>query len=215
MSNKEYTYEYNGVIYPVIVTYKRIRNTYYRFRDNCFYISTSRLTLKMTIMNGLKRFGPKLIKQSEKRKDIISPIGEDYVYIFGNKIDTKDGHIILDEKEINFDNNEQLIKEVKKWFLGYLKQRTAQYEKEMNVGQYKVKLKDMKSRYGSNSKQTKTISYSSILLHYSEEIIDSVIVHELAHALVFNHSDKFYQVVLKYCPNYWVYHTKLRKGEFR
>ena len=200
MPTKEYTYEYNGVIYPVIVTYKRIRNTYYRFRDNCFYISTSRLTLKMTI---------------EKRKDVISPIGEDYIYIFGNKINTKDGHIILDEKEINFDNNEQLIKEVKKWFLGYLKQRTAQYEKEMNVGQYKVKLKDMKSRYGSNSKQTKTISYSSILLHYSEEIIDSVIVHELAHALVFNHSDKFYQVVLKYCPNYWVYHTKLRKGEFR
>ena len=51
---------------------------------------------------------------------------------------------------------------------------------------YRVSVKKMTSRYGSNSSQTHTVSYSLVLLHYSVEIIDSVIVHELAHDFVRN-----------------------------
>ena len=72
----------------------------------------------------------------------------------------------------------------------------------------------MKSRYGSNNKSTKTITYSLVLLHYSPEIIDSVIIHEIAHCFAYNHGDNFYKVVYKYCPNYDILRKKLIKAEF-
>ena len=39
----------------------------------------------------------------------------------------------------------------------------------------------MYTRYGSNSIGKKSITYSTILMHYSPDVIDSVIVHEIAH----------------------------------
>ena len=70
----------------------------------------------------------------------------------------------------------------------------------------------MKSRYGSNSKKTKTLNFNLILIHYDVEVIDSVIIHELAHIKVFNHSKEFYDVVYRYCPNYDKYRKMLIKG---
>ena len=79
---------------------------------------------------------------------------------------------------------------------------------------YKVRVQKMRSRFGSNSKHTKTLNFSTILLHYSLAIIDSVVVHELAHCFVYNHSKDFYNVVYKYCPNYKLVQAKLKKGIF-
>ena len=84
----------------------------------------------------------------------------------------------------------------------------------MTLPLYKVTLKDMRTRFGSNSKHTKTLHFAYVLIHYSFDIIDSVIVHELAHILVYDHSKKFYDVVYKYCPDYDIYRKKLIKGEF-
>ena len=85
----------------------------------------------------------------------------------------------------------------------------------MNRPSYRITIRKMTSRYGSNSKTSKHITFATILLHYSLPIIDSVVVHELAHIEVFDHSKKFYDVVYKYCPDYDVLHKKLRKGEYK
>ena len=79
---------------------------------------------------------------------------------------------------------------------------------------YKVRVRKMRTRYGSNAYSTHSITYSSILMHYTLDVVDSVIVHELAHDKVRNHSDKFYKVVYNYCPDYKALHKRLRKGEF-
>ena len=84
----------------------------------------------------------------------------------------------------------------------------------MGAPHYQVKVRQMKSRYGSNNKSSKAITYSLVLLHYSPEIIDSVIIHELAHCFVYNHGDNFYKVVYKYCPNYDMLRKKLIRSEF-
>ena len=214
MQVKQFVYLYNEISYPVIVTHKRVKRIYYRFHDNCFYVSAPWFVLKRQIMNDLDRFAPRLISSSQVKKDNPA-IGENYIYILGEKMDTSSGLLTVDGKDISFANQEELLNKLKKWFLCYLTSRTRHYESLMNLPNYRVKLKDMKTRYGSNSKHTKTISYSSILLHYSGEIIDSVIVHELAHDLVFDHSSKFYDVVYQYCPNYKIYRKKLIKGEFQ
>lgn len=214
MQVKQFVYVYNEKSYPVVITHKRVKNINYHFRNDCFYISAPWYVTKKVIINGLDRFAPRLVLSSQKKKDNPA-IGEDFIYLFGEKIDTKNHLINVDGIEIPFANNNELLIKIKKLFFSYLLERNYYYEEVMNLPHYRVKLKDMKSRYGSNSRQTKTISYSSTLMHYSKEIIDSVIVHELAHDLVFNHSNKFYEVVYKYCPNYKVCHNKLRKGVFQ
>ena len=73
----------------------------------------------------------------------------------------------------------------------------------------------MKSRYGSNNKRSKTITYSLTLMHYSLEIIDSVVVHELTHCFVYDHSDNFYRLLYKYCPDYDKLRKKLIRAEFK
>ena len=215
MPENEFIYKYNDKEYPVIVTRKSIRSIRYTFRDGKFYVSAPHFFAgKGRIIDGLDRFAARLIKSDHKSK----ARGEDYIYLLGTKVQ------IQNEGEINFSDGvnikyksaEDLDKKLKKWFLKLVENRHRYYEKLMEIKKpYKVKVRKMSSRYGSNSSQTHSITYSLILMHYTIDVIDSVIVHELVHDKVHNHSNKFYDVVYKYCPDYDKLHKRLRKGEFQ
>ena len=215
MFDKDFIYSYNGVDYPVIIIRKRMKNIRYTFKDGAFHVSAPRFFVtKKDIINGLDKFAGKLIAGDKRGK----ASGDNYLYLLGEKQELfESGEITICEGRvlIYIDKND-LEKKLKKWFLSLLEERTRYYESLMKIEKpYKVRLRKMSSRYGSNSIQTHSISYSTILMHYSLEIIDSVVVHELAHHFVRNHSKSFYNVVYQYCPNYNNLHRKLRKGEFR
>ena len=207
---KTFLYQVDDKTYPVIITYKRIRNIHYRFNGEYFLISCPRLVSMSMIKSGLDKYAKKLIKRSVK----LSAIGEDYIYIFGQKYDISyPGSLAIDEVILSFKNENELQRKLKKFFLDFVSKRTLFYERAMTCHHYLVKVRQMKSRYGSNNKAKKTITYSLVLLHYSKEIIDSVVVHELAHHFVYDHSANFYKVVYKYCPNYDILRKKLIKAE--
>ena len=209
--NKEFIYQVDNKDYRVIVTYKRIRNIHFRFDGESFLVSAPRLVSLKQIKSGLDKYAKKLIKRSVK----MNAETDEYIYILGKKIETNyPGYLALESDLISYKNNKQLHTKLRKWFLNYLTNRTEFFEKVMGAPQYLVKLRQMKSRYGSNNKSTKTITYSLVLIHYSPEIIDSVIIHELAHCFAYNHGDNFYKVVYKYCPNYDILRKKLIKAEF-
>ena len=199
--------------YIVNITYKRIRNIHYRFRDGHFEVSCSRLVSKKSIIQGLDKFAETLIEKSSKP----SPIGDDYIYLFGDKhVINESGKISFGEYgEITYKSKDELIKKLKLMFLKVIEPRVRYYETKMNLPSYRITVRNMTTRYGSNSKRSKHITFATTLLHYSIPIIDSVIVHELAHIKEFNHSKKFYDVVYKYYPDYDYYHKKLRRGEFK
>ena len=193
------------------MTYKRIRNIHFRFDGESFLVSAPRLVSLKQIKSGLDKYAKKLIKRSVKMNAETS----EYIYILGKKIETNyPGYLALESDLISYKDNKQLHTKLRKWFLNYLTNRTEFFEKVMGAPHYLVKLRQMKSRYGSNNKSTKTITYSLVLIHYSPEIIDSVIIHELAHCFAYNHGDNFYKVVYKYCPNYDILRKKLIKAEF-
>ena len=209
--NKEFIFQVDDKDYRVIVTYKRIRNIHFRFDGESFLISAPRLVSLKQIKSGLDKYAKKLIKRSVKMNAETS----EYIYILGKKIETNyPGYLALESDLISYKDNKQLHTKLRKWFLNYLTNRTEFFAKVMGAPQYLVKLRQMKSRYGSNNKSTKTITYSLVLIHYSPEIIDSVIIHELAHCFAYNHGDNFYKVVYKYCPNYDILRKKLIKAEF-
>ena len=72
----------------------------------------------------------------------------------------------------------------------------------------------MKTRHGSNSYYKDHLSFALTLVHYSYPIIDSVIIHELAHDIHFDHSKAFYQTVYQYCPNYKALSKALNSKDF-
>ena len=73
---------------------------------------------------------------------------------------------------------------------------------------YNVSLYYKSSAYGTNTLGSHKIILSSYLIHFSMDIIDSVIVHELAHFYIRNHSK------YKFCPKYDELHKKLSGGIF-
>ena len=206
------TYELDGQVYEVDIIYKRIRNIHFRFDDGKYIISCPKRTPERMIRSGLDKYARKLRDRSTKTQ----AFGEDFVYLFGQRIAvTYPGSIYYNpETKIDFKDQNVLVKKLRKYFLKYMQDRTLYYEQLMKCPHYLVKVRQMKSRYGSNNRYAKTIAYSLSLLHYSFEIIDSVIVHELAHCFVYNHSDKFYRVVYNYCPRYDEFRKKLIKAVF-
>ena len=207
-------YKVNDKDYEVVVTIKRIKNIHYRFRDGKFYVSCSRWTTNKQIIGGLNKFAEGLIKRSTPKE---LAIGDDYIYLFGEKyIINQAGKMRFPGyPEITYKNHDELLKKLKPIFLSILQERVKYYEKQMGVPSYSISVRNMTSRYGSNSKRTKHINIAFSMIHYSIPIIDSVLVHELAHIKVFNHSKAFYDVVYAYCPEYKQLKTKLRKGEFK
>ena len=51
-------------------------------------------------------------------------------------------------------------------------------------------------------------------MNYDYDVIDYVIIHELCHTRVKNHSGAFWLEVEKYCPNYRELRKKLKNREF-
>ncbi len=212
MFSKEITYKIEDKEYPVYIKYKDIKNIHFRIKDNAFYISCPRLTSLATLKKGLDKYGATLIERSEAETSLYT---DDYIYLYGSKVPLR-----LPQGVINFTNypkityksKEELDKKLKKMFKDIVTSRHRIYEKKMGIKKpYNVRVRSMKTRYGSNSSKTHTITYSTFLMHFEFDVIDSVIIHELAHYFVFDHSKKFYNVVYKYCPNYNAIQRRLKK----
>lgn len=143
---------------------------------------------------------------------------EDSIYIFGEK------HLIKFESGIyviegigSYKTEEEKELLLKRILNRYIDSRYYYYESLMKVrrGKYKYHIRKAKTRYGSNSSYSNKILFSLDLVHFSPEIIDSVIVHEFAHDFQRDHSSKFYDIVYKYCPNYDELRNKMVKGLFK
>lgn len=64
-----------------------------------------------------------------------------------------------------------------------------------------IRLKNNQSNWGSCSTK-RNLNFSTRLLFAPEQVIDYVIVHELAHLKEMNHSPKFWKIVADVMPNY-------------
>lgn len=201
MKNKILNFIYNDKEYKIFVKAKAFQRGYYaRFRDGNFYVSTNSLMSEKEIIRLTTKFAPRLLVDEIKAYSL----AEKWCYLFGEKV------------EIDFESDDQLTKYLKKNLLLYLNTRVKEFESQMNIEKpYKISVRNMKTRYGSNSLQTHSLSFQLSLVHFSKDIIDSVIVHELAHDKYHNHQKSFYNEVYKYCPNYWDLKKKLRRRCFQ
>lgn len=73
--------------------------------------------------------------------------------------------------------------------------------KQTNLVPNKIRIRNIKYAWGSYS-SNKNITINLKLVDKSEEEIKYVVLHELCHLKYMNHSDKFWNLVEKYMPNY-------------
>lgn len=196
--------ELNGKTYDVDLIFKRQRNAYYRFKNEKFIITAPLFTSKKKLIDGLKKFAPRLVKTSCFQNSKNYSFEEDFIYLLGEKYSLSQ-FCLTDDAEID--------KFIKQKATEIIIPLVRKYEAIMDVKKpYKITARKVVSRFGSNSLQTHHLSFCQDLAHYSEEIITSVVVHELAHEFERNHGSNFYKIVYKYCPNYKEIQKKLKRG---
>lgn len=79
--------------------------------------------------------------------------------------------------------------------------RVRHYEKIMGLTCNRVTIRDQKTRWGSCSSK-KNLNFNYRLAYMPQEILDYVVVHELAHLRHMDHSREFWACVGRYLPDY-------------
>ena len=96
----------------------------------------------------------------------------------------------------------------------YLPKRVKALAIDYDFNYQKLTIKNTKSRWGSCSFDN-NINLSLHLMRISNELIDYVILHELVHTKVKNHSSKYWETLEKHCPNSKILDKELKKYSLR
>ena len=95
-----------------------------------------------------------------------------------------------------------------------LTKKTFDFGAQMSVTPNAVKINSANRRWGSCSSQ-KRINFSWRLIMADEDVIDYVVVHELAHIKELNHSERFWSIVGSVLPDYKKLQRKLKELQKR
>ena len=132
---------------------------------------------------------------------------EDEVLLFGEilSIDIDEAEILrIYLEKLKIANNENILKCYDMFYKEYAKKyitpRVDYFSKLMGLEYSQLKFRKMKSRWGSCSSRG-SITFNTQLIKVKKEYIDYVIVHELAHLVHMNHSNKFHALVEQYLPD--------------
>ncbi|MCQ2087341.1 MAG: DUF45 domain-containing protein [Bacilli bacterium] len=137
-----------------------------------------------------------------------------YIFIFGKRYNVNT--IVIDGKRIDSSDEKILKKQLEKILEEYGKDSFKRYSKIMGMNEkYKLFVRNDDKHLAYNDLYNKEIVLSYGLIHFSKEIIDSVVIHEITHCFVGDHSKAFYEIFSKYCPNYREYEYKFTHGKYR
>ncbi len=129
-----------------------------------------------------------------------------------NSYEISDNCVYLETKNNTKFEIEKIIKEILKAItLKYVFKKLSFFEQKMNLKKHDFSVSYRKSFWGKNYISKNKISFNSKLSHFKEEITDYIIIHELCHDKVPNHSKDFWKIVEKYKPNFEEMNEKLKK----
>ena len=80
-------------------------------------------------------------------------------------------------------------------------ERTAYFAKRMGVDYGRITIREQKTRWGSSSSKG-NLNFNWKLVLLDPELLDYVVVHELAHRREMNHSKNFWKIVEAELPDY-------------
>lgn len=196
--------EINDTIYECEVIKKTIKHSYMRLKeDNKVLITVNKSLDDDAVNNFIRESLPKLINRKTNLK-IVTPY-----YLFGVKQNrsyfVKNYNLRNDDSNIN-----DIYIKITEDKINELLPKVNERIKILNLEPLPIKVKVLKSKYGSIHLVKKYITINATLALLEPNYLLSVIYHEYAHLIEANHSKIFYNTVIKLMPDYMEYHKKIR-----
>ncbi|MHB1687647.1 MAG: M48 family metallopeptidase [Ignavibacteriaceae bacterium] len=160
-----------------------------------------------------------ILKKSEWIKKHLhsQPSKKNDFFFFGKEIKVNQKYTLFTQKHnLHFEKDELIIIspenskiELRKLFDAWLKLqaknflagRAAELARQFGFQINKISIRGQKTRWGSCSARG-SLSFNFMLMQHRKEAIDYVIIHELCHLREMNHSQNFWMLVEKFCPDY-------------
>jgi predicted metal-dependent hydrolase len=215
------TYEKNGKSIPYIIIKKRIKKTYFRVLENHVRITTNLYTTKKQLIHYLDKIFDQLYGQLEKHQT--NQLTDHEIILWGIKYNLEvskgkfqyqqiDQTVFVQTQLTDFNKIKQQIylHEIKDRYQT-LKPQINQVISQKGLIELPFKFKFLKSKYGSYHRHHQEITLNTFLATLDEIFLIYVIYHEYAHALVFNHSKDFYNLLDEFMPNHRLYQKDLKR----
>lgn len=205
----------DGKDYEVSIIYKNNKNMYLRIKDNLLIQVTAPVGMSkariLKFVNDNLNYIAKNIRQKEvkleKNKDKFLFLGKYYDICYINKRTIELGkNRAFIGKNCNIHN--WYLKEAKIIFEEVFKEcfKSFDYRGKMPL----LKIRKMKSKWGVCNVTNNVITLNLELIKFDVKYLRYVIYHELCHLIYPDHSKKFWDLVLKYVPNYKVFRKEMK-----
>lgn len=194
-----------------ILIYKHKKNISIRVKEGIIEVSAPYNTSLQYIEQLLEDYKERLMDQINNYSPYYELKDQGYIYIFDTKYiinyiyDHKNQCLIKDNIIYVYgkDLNKSLSVYTHQLLYNYIIERMIKYlSYDFDLDMPEVVIKKYKSKWGSCYYKENRISFNISLIHIEKELIDYVIIHELCHFLVHNHSVLFYNEVEKRLPEY-------------
>ena len=204
----------------VTIKYRRkMKNIYLKVEKNADVVvsappRTSNYIIKKLVQENIdeiKLRRTNILKNGHTFKNYVT--GEKH-YVFGkeltlevrlgdkNKVSIFNDKLILSVKDKYQDREQIVTRELRKVLYNKALEFSNKYEKIMGVHAEQLRIKKMKTRWGTCNIEAKRIWINYELIKYPIECLEHIVVHELTHLLETNHTPRFYALLGKYYPNF-------------
>lgn len=160
--------------------------------------------------------GEKLLYKGQELNVIVNEVAENIIDV---KIQEDCGKIVINifKNLSSEDRRYNIINAIKKILKNNTEilvyDRLKVLTKKTGISYNCFKVKYVKTRWGSCVKSTRSLNFSSRLVMFPVEVVDSVIVHELCHIIEANHGKNFWKLVYKFMPEYDKYNDWIKKNK--
>lgn len=120
--------------------------------------------------------------------------------------------------ELEDEKREKYIKDqLTKWYKKQAKEilggRIFHYSRIMGIAPKKIAIRTQKRIWGNCDYNTQTINLNWQIILSPIKVVDYIVVHEMCHLFIPNHSRRFWQKVAKFMPDYKQYQDWLKVNQ--
>ena len=221
--------EIKGIRFDVDITKKKIKNIYLKVDGNKIHASCPYYVANYEVYNFIESkkswiyrvyqyslSSPKY-RYAYRGGDVFHIFGEEYklVRTIGRKkISIDQNTIYFTYKDDSVDGIKALYKYLDKILLNKAKEYLDKYRNVLldygYIDEPILNARIMTSKWGVCYTRNNKININSNLIHYPLVCLEYIMIHELTHFIIPNHSKRFYEIISSNMPNYLEANSLLR-----